>query len=147
MIPVKVEYYDDRFYLHCYNLESEQFRTYRIDRMQNIVKGNICTKKYEVPKNDYFVSSVFKPDRVETVTLKVERELLDEMLEQFGRYGSINSYSDDENVYIRVYAGINRQFYLWLLKYGDRVEIVSPSDARDEFTEIIRKIYEKYFQK
>lgn len=144
IVPVKVEYYDDRFYLHCYNLESEQFRTYRIDRMQNIVTGDICTEKYEISKNDFFVSSVFKPERVDTVTLKVERELLDEMLEQFGKHGSINSYSDDEKVYVRVCAGINKQFYLWLLKYGDRVEIVSPTDARKEYFEVVKKIFEKY---
>lgn len=146
-VPVKVEYFDDKFYLHCYNLESEQFRLYRIDRMKNIVIGEKCPQSYSVPKNNFFVSSVFKPDRADTVTIKAERELLDEMLEQFGEYGTVVPSSDDENVYIRVYAGINKQFYLWLLKYGERIEIISPDEARKEYEEIVRKIYEKYIQK
>lgn len=39
MIPVKVIYFDDRFYLKCMNAETEQIRTYRIDRMKNIRAG------------------------------------------------------------------------------------------------------------
>ncbi|MCI6561606.1 MAG: WYL domain-containing protein, partial [Ruminococcus sp.] len=35
MIPVKVIYFEERFYLKCMNTETLQIRTYRIDRMIN----------------------------------------------------------------------------------------------------------------
>ena len=41
LIPVKVVFFNNRFYLKCYNEETEAWRTYRIDRMKNIESGEV----------------------------------------------------------------------------------------------------------
>ena len=146
MIPVRVVYFDEHFYLRCFNEENEQFRTYRIDRMKDIVSGGKSRKKIpEEKKYEGFVADMFAPDRFEYITMRVKRYLLDEMLEQLGEYGSFRDDTDNpDSVLVRAYVGINDRFYLWVLKYGEGVEIVEPTDIRKSFTEFLQKISKMY---
>lgn len=146
MIPVRVVYFDEHFYLRCFNEENEQFRTYRIDRMKEIEGGKRSRKKIpDDEKYDGFVADMFAPDRFVYVTMRVKRYLLDEMLEQLGEYGS---FSDDKKnpdcVLVRGKIGINDRFYLWVLGYGEAVEITSPVDVRKEFVKKLKKITKMY---
>ena len=146
MIPVRVVYFDDHFYLRCFNEENEQFRTYRIDRMKDIVSGGKSRKKIpEEKKYEGFVADMFAPDRFEYVTMRVKRYLLDEMLEQLGEYGSFRDDNDNpDSVLVRAYVGINDRFYLWVLKYGEGVEVIEPADTRKNFMEFLQKISKMY---
>ncbi len=146
MIPVRVVYFDEHFYLRCFNEENEQFRTYRIDRMKDIVAGKKSRKK-DPDDNKYngFVADMFAPDRFEYVTMRVKRYLLDEMLEQLGEYGSFSDDTDNaDSVLVRARVGINDRFYLWVLKYGEAVEITAPKDIRKEFAKKLEKISKMY---
>ena len=146
MIPVRVVYFDEHFYLRCFNEENEQFRTYRIDRMKDIVSGGKSRKKIpEEKKYEGFVADMFAPDHFEYVTMRVKRYLLDEMLEQLGEYGSFRDDNDNpDSVLVRAYVGINDRFYLWVLKYGEGVEVIEPADTRKNFMEFLQKISKMY---
>lgn len=50
LIPVKVVFFNNRFYLKCYNEETVAWRTYRIDRMKNIESGEVS--RYLLPKEE-----------------------------------------------------------------------------------------------
>jgi predicted DNA-binding transcriptional regulator YafY len=146
LIPVRVVFFNNRFYLKCYNEETEAWRTYRIDRMKDIEGGEVS--KCHLPKeekSDGFVIDMFEPEYFENVTLRVKRFLLDDMMEHFGEYASISRYSDDGNsVNISVRVGINKRFYLWVMKYGDGIELLSPSKVRSEFLSEVRKMLSAY---
>ena len=77
--------------------------------------------------------------------MSVKRYLLDEMLEQLGKYGD---FSDDKEnrdwVIVRAKIGVNDRFYLWVLKYGDGVEILEPTEIRNNFCENLKKITKMY---
>ena len=145
-IPVRVVYFNERFYLRCWGEQAGEFRTYRVDRMKDITGGDVSSKKIPPePQYDGFVADVFPPERFETVTFRVKRYLLDEMLEQLGeKASSRDDFSDPEYAVIRARCGINRQFCLWVMRYGDAIEVVSPTDVRGAvLTEIdnLRKNY------
>ena len=146
LLPVRVIYFDERFYLRCYNEETEAWRTYRIDRMKDIEKGNVS--RHRIPKEtkqEGFVTDMFEPEYYETVTLKIRKYLLDDMMEHFGEYASIIRHTDDgESVNISVRVGINRRFYLWVMKYGDGIELLSPSNLRADFLTEVRKMLGAY---
>ena len=146
MLPVKVVYMNERFYLRCFNEETEQFRTYRIDRMKNIRGVEVSkTKVPPIEKYPGFVVDVFPPDRFDIVTFKVRRYLLDEMIEQLGdTVSSREDFDDPEYAVVRANCGINRQFYLWVMRYGDGLEITAPKDVRAGFADELRKVSEKY---
>lgn len=146
MLPVKVIYMNERFYLRCYNEETSQLRTYRIDRMKNIRGGEVSLVK--LPKNEKprgFIVDVFPTERFEIVTFKVRRHLLDEMIEQLG--DTVSSRDDLDNkdyAVVRANCGINRQFYLWVMRYGDGIEITAPKDIREGFAEEVKKVSQMY---
>lgn len=145
MIPVKVVYFDDRFYLKCINAETQQVRVYRIDRMKDIIGGETVNVIQKLPKYDGAVLDMFEPKYFEYVTLKVKRFLLDDMLEQFGKYAFVSEITDEpESVIIRAKIGISDSFYRWLMKYSSNIEIVSPESIRLKFLEELKKVFEIY---
>lgn len=139
MLPVRVICFNERFYLRCWGEQTQEFRTYRVDRMKDITDGGVS--KAKPPKeNKYegFVADIFPPERFETVSFRVRRYLLDEMLEQLGETASPRDDFDDPTcAVVRARCGINRQFYLWVMRYGDGVEILAPADVRAGMTEML----------
>jgi predicted DNA-binding transcriptional regulator YafY len=141
-----VVFFNNRFYLKCYNEETKAWRTYRIDRMKDIEEGEVsgCHLPKE-EKRDGFIIDMFEPEYYENVTLRVKRVLLDDMMEHFGEYASVSRYSDNGNsVNISVRIGINQRFYLWVMKYGDGIELLSPPKVRYEFLAEVRKMLGAY---
>ncbi|MBR6045137.1 MAG: WYL domain-containing protein [Ruminococcus sp.] len=146
IIPLKVLYKNERFYLHCFNLEKDMYWTYRIDRMRNIRSGEVSRKKLPpLEKYDGFVPDVFKPERFDTVTFKVRRYMLDEMIEQLGdTVSSREDFEDPGYAIVRAKCGINKQFYLWVMRYGDAIEITAPNDVRQGFAQELKNVSEMY---
>ena len=139
-------FFNNRFYLKCYNEETVAWRTYRIDRMKNIESGEVsrCLLPKE-EKCDGFVIDMFEPEYYENVTLRIKRVLLDDMMEHFGEYASVSRYTDDGNsVNISVRVGINQRFYLWVMSYGDGIELLSPVKTRSEYLAEVRKMLGAY---
>ena len=146
LLPVRVVYFNERIYLKCYNEADERWRIYRVDRMRSIVGGDIShTRLPKEKKPEGFVTDMFEPEYYETVTLKIRKYLLDDMMEHFGEYASIIRHTDDgESMSISVRVGINRRVYLWVMKYGDGIELLSPSNLRADFLTEVRKMLGAY---
>ncbi len=147
MVPLQVIFFEDRFYLKCMNTETEQIRTYRVDRMKNISGGEKTRIRPKLPKYDGVVLDMFEPDYFEHITLRVQRFLLNDMLEQFGDFASVrDDFDDSDYIIVKVRIGINDRFYRWAMKYGSSIEIVAPQKLREQFqkelTDVL-KIYQK----
>ena len=114
--------------------------------MKNIKCGEISkVKPPKIEKYQGFVVDVFPPKRFETVTFKIKNYLLDEMIEQLGdTVSSREDFDDPEYKIVRASCGINTQFYLWVMRYGDAVEITAPKDIRQEFAQELKKVSDKY---
>lgn len=152
LLPVRVVYFNERIYLKCYNEADERWRIYRVDRMRSIVGGDVShTRLPKEKRPEGFVTDMFEPEYFEYVTLKVKRYLLDDMLEHFGDYASISPYSEtDESVTITVHVGVNQRFFLWVMSYGDGIELLSPVKTRSEYLAEVRKMlgaYPEYSQR
>ncbi len=145
MVPVKVVYFNERFYLRCVNAETGDLRTYRIDRMKNIRGGEVHRGKHEIPKPDGVVLDMFEPEYFTHVRLRVHRVLLDDMLEQFGDYASVSEDAPGSDcVIVTVKIGIGHGFFRWVLKYGEKVEILEPSDVRQRFCALLHDVCAMY---
>ncbi len=145
MIPCKIVYYNERFYLKCMDEATERPRTYRIDRMRDIIGGEQAKKKVSLPTYDAAVLDIFEPEEQRTVRLRVKRVLLDDMLEQFGQYASLRgSDTGTDTVELNVRVGISHGFYRWLMKYGSDVILLSPADIRSRFAAMVKQVAEAY---
>ena len=145
MLPVSVIYFHDRFYLKCFNETEGNWRIYRVDRMKNILGGEVSSCQLPPDeKYDGFVTDMFAPEYFTSVTLRVKKYLLDEMRENFGDFATIISDTDNNYVRIHVRVGINHKFYLWLMQYGSGVELVSPAKERTKYLDEVRKMLGAY---
>ncbi|MBR0484240.1 MAG: WYL domain-containing protein [Oscillospiraceae bacterium] len=144
MIPCKVIYFNERFYLKCLEEASQNIRTYRIDRMKRITAGEQTAVKAFLSRPDGVVLDIFEPEEFTFITLKIKRFLLDDMLEQFGRYASVLDSDSPETVLIRAKIGIGHGFYRWVMKYGSDMEIIAPEHVRAEFAEKLCAVAELY---
>lgn len=147
LIPCRVVYFNERFYLKCLDEETGTPRTYRIDRMRSITAGDKFRRKAALPEPEGVVLDIFEPERFAYVTLRVKRILLDDMLEQFGKYAFVREDKTSPAwVEVQVKIGICPSFYRWVMRYEADMEIVAPADIREEFLQTlegVRKIYEK----
>lgn len=145
IIPVTVVYFHEHFYLQCFNEADGKWRTYRVDRMKDIQGGDKSSVKLpKEEKVDAFVTDMFAPDYYEHITLRVKRYLLDDMIENFGDLALVRDDETEGYVRINVKVGINRKFYLWLMKYGDGVELIAPAKERADFLDEVRKMLANY---
>ena len=146
MLPVKVIYFNERFYLRCLNEETGELRTYRVDRMKSITGGEVSKAKVpKLTKPEGFVADMFPPERFETVSLRVKRYLLDEMLEQLGDLAAVrDDFDDPDCAVVRARFGINRQLMLWFMRYGDGIEILSPESVKEQFIAEVEKVASLY---
>lgn len=145
LIPCEVVYSHERFYLKCFSEETQARRVYRIDRMKGIEVGEKSTLRPKLPKPKGAVIDIYEPEHYAVIRLRVKCALLDDMLEQLGRYAAVRPDStDSDTVIIRASIGISFDFYHWVLKYGSDVEILSPEDVRQTFIEKLTRIIQQY---
>lgn len=147
-VPKKIYYYNDRYYLIGFN-ENKEKRHYRIDRIYKIIlkefhknNENIELKNYGLKNFDMFGS-----EKVEVIELKINKNLINSVIEKFGDKVDIHKCLEDDNYYIfSSKVGINRGLVRWILKQGDEVEIIHPPyliEKVKEEIEKMKKIYEK----
>lgn len=144
MIPVRVVYFDGRFYLRCVNEETGAERTYRIDRMRDIREGGKAKRAAKLSHPDGVQLDMFQPERYAAVTFRADRVLLDDMLEHFGKYADVQPDDDPQRVRIRVRIGIGPSFYRWVMGYGSQLEVLAPADIRSEMQRCIRQTLALY---
>ncbi len=146
VLPVRVVYFHDKFYLKCFDVQNDQFRTYRVDRMNEITGGDVYDKPLpKEHKHNAFIADMFPPDYFDTVTLRIKKFLLDEMIEQLCSYASVREdFDDPEYDVVHARVGVNRQFFLWIMSYGDGVEILSPVKVKEQFIEELKKVCSQY---
>ncbi|MDE6834979.1 MAG: WYL domain-containing protein, partial [Ruminococcus sp.] len=140
MIPLKVILFSARYYLKCFDIESQQFRTYRIDRMKNICTGGRAGRIPTLPEYKGAVLDMFQPEYFEMVRLRVRSFLMDDMIEWLGIDANIRKDMDNSDyIIINAVVGISKGFYRWVMKYGDSMEILSPAEVRNNFISELHK--------
>ncbi|MCQ2416972.1 MAG: WYL domain-containing protein [Oscillospiraceae bacterium] len=144
LIPLQVVYMNNRFYLRCADTDQQKLRTYRIDRMKNIVGGEAFTKRIAIPKPEGVILDMFEPEYYESVRLRVKRFLLDDMLEQMGNFASVREDTEPNWVQVAVRIGINGSFFRWVMRYGADVELLAPESLRSQFCEYLQETLQLY---
>lgn len=146
LLPVNISFQDKHYYLKCYRKIDDTWLIFRIERMREIVSGNVMKRR--PPKTEkpfYFSADMSEPERNTIVTLKVKLSIVNDLLERFGEYAAYSPCREDKGFGIlTVRAGINKSFYLFLLGCGSGVELLSPPEIRAEYLTEVRKMLGAY---
>lgn len=148
--PYQLLINDGHYYLLAYDDRAKDMRTYRVDRMKEVdFTGEPREGEEEFRKIDFrtYTQRVFSMYGGEQkhVRLRFINPLLDTVVEKFGTKNASYCKTDDKKHFtVATDVEISDQFFGWLLGFGKRVKIVSPSDVMEQFKAYLDKIRGMY---
>ncbi len=140
-----------KYFLICNYDKYDTLNNYKLDRIANIeileeeVKPITALPRYEngLDITTYVNENVYMfGDKSITAELKLSHEwVIDILVEWFGDNVRI---TEKDGEYFATVKATEGSIIVWALQYGDCVEILSPTDARQRMKDIIEKMYNKY---
>ena len=80
------------------------------------------------------------------VSLRSIMSQLDAFIEQFGTKDVMYKALDDHHFKMTATVDVSRQFFAWLMRFGKRVQILSPDTVKQHFIDYldeVRAVYSK----
>lgn len=137
--PYALIWKNDHYYLVCNNSKYDNLMNLRLDRIR---KPQIINKSYrhfsEVSEYRYnfdsadYASKMFNmfSGKTEDITLLCHLDIREEMMDRFG--AKIPLTAVDENHFSTVVkAAVSDGFISWIMQYGDKLKVTSPSHVID----------------
>lgn len=147
--PYKLIINDGNYYLLAFDENSQQIRTYRVDRMKAINRlgtpreGAEAFAAIDMKTYTQRTFSMFGGER-ERVSIRFVSSLLDTAVERFGRYNVSYSRSDDHHFNVSADVEISDQFFGWLCGFGTKAKLFSPNSVVEQYKEYLQKILSRY---
>lgn len=147
--PYKLIINDGNYYLLAFDDNSQQIRTYRVDRMKAINRlgtpreGAEAFAAIDMKTYTQRTFSMFGGER-ERVSIRFVSSLLDTAVERFGRYNVSYSRADDHHFNVSADVEISDQFFGWLCGFGTKAKLFSPNSVVEQYKEYLQKILSKY---
>ncbi|MEE0913615.1 MAG: WYL domain-containing protein [Ruminococcus sp.] len=139
---------DENYYLIAYDSESEMIKHYRVDKMESIQiakderEGMKSFEKFDIAGYTKGVFSMFGGEEA-CVELSVDNGLIGVIVDRFG--SDIFIKEESENTFVvTVKVMLSPQFYAWVFGLGDKIKILSPKRAVDEYREKLKRLTEAY---
>lgn len=139
---------DENYYLVAYDASENDVRHYRVDKMTKISvldtrrEGADGFKNFDMGIYSKKTFGMYRGAE-ETVTIRCENSLAGVMIDRFGE--DITMYtidSDHFEIVVRVY--ISPLFLTWLMNFGTKIKIISPSHVIDDFIHTAREALVQY---
>lgn len=152
--PYQIVANNGRFYLICNTDKHDNISHYRIDRMTDV---RMLTEKIKpmkqvpevahglnLPKHMAEHIYMFSGEGVDVVML-AEKHLMSQLVDWFGTDFRI---MEDKNDMLKIRVKVNPEaMKYWALQYGPYVEVLQPSNLRDEIAANVRLMNKKYNRK
>lgn len=141
---------DENYYLVAFDESADMIKHYRVDKMDNIKladekrAGKAVYEKLDISRYTNSVFSMFGGTETE-VTLSVDNSLVGVIADRFGSDIFISKESET-NFKVSVRVMLSPQFYAWLFGLGDKVRILSPSEAVEKYNEQLNEILMVYLK-
>ncbi|MBR3844632.1 MAG: WYL domain-containing protein, partial [Clostridia bacterium] len=153
--PYGLLWYDDRYYLIGNNEKYDNLMHLRVDRMHKVEMTNEPYRSFEEVSHyrnffdiaDYAgkLSNAFSGEPV-TMELCCKEELLESVLDRFGKDVPVRKGTKEGRFLVRVKAAMSDGLVHDILNYGDGVEVVSPGVLRQKVAGTVDKLYSIYAQ-
>lgn len=147
--PYRLLISDGNYYLLGFDDSKQAMRTYRVDRMKDVRcigaprEGKEAADAIEISKYSQQCFSMFGGETTR-VRVQFENELLDTMIDRFGKSGAQYAPVDDEHFEITAQVRVSDMFFSWVCGFGKRAKIVYPEHIIDEFAAFLDGIKSVY---
>ena len=143
--PRYIVYADSKAYMIITSPHHEGFAHYRLDKVADAIILNEKSERlpkdmdaYEYARNKLFMYS----GEMETVTLKCDEKIMDQMIDIFGTEMNV-VFGDDGFFTINVRTSETGALYL-AQQFMEYIEILSPAELREQFKANLKKAIRKY---
>lgn len=145
----------DHYYLVANNPKYDNLLHLRIDRMRNVETVENSTVRPFSEVSDYteffdvadYSKRIFNmfSGETEDIELHCSVEILEQILDRFGDSVPLREdFENEEMFFVRVKCAISDGLISWLMQFGDKAEIVSPAELREEVKTRAMSIFEMY---
>ena len=146
--PYALLWDNGNYYLYAYT-DKGNFRTFRIDRMENISHpllaerdGEKEFKSSQITSKEYKVFQMYHGDQMK-VRVRFSNHLADAVIDQFGK--SVLLIPDGEKHFIATLpVEISPPFFSWISTFGKGAKVLHPEEAVNKMREFISKLTEMY---
>lgn len=146
--PISLTWDDENYYLITYKSKYESFAHYRVDKMDSIDilddSRVMPPEKFDLSKYAKSVFSMYGGEETE-VTIQFENGLVGVVFDRFGTEIPI-SKKDETHFTFTVKVAVSPHFLTWIMSFGKRAKILSPSYMAEEMRKLaseVKEIYEK----
>ena len=146
--PYALLWDNGNYYLYA-RTDNGNFRTFRVDRMENISQPLLSEREGEkefqskqITNREYKVFQMYHGDQM-NVRVRFSNHLADAVLDQFGK--SVMLIPDDEKHFIATLpVEISPPFWAWISTFGKGAKVLYPEAAVNKMREFIGKLNEMY---
>ncbi len=145
--PLRLVWDDENYYLVALDEQSGELRNLRVDKMQSVtvtdtaISDEARDEAKRLPDYSAGVFGMFGGDEV-TVTLDCTEDLAAVIIDRFGSEHTFIPHKDGFTVSLPVV--VSPVFFAWVMSFGGRMRIISPSSVRQEFVQALQTIMEGY---
>ncbi len=146
--PWKLTWDDENYYMVAYDEDAEVIKHYRVDKMVDVSLtetdrvGKELFEKMNIVEYSKKTFGMFAGEE-KTVRLRCNNSMIGVIVDEFGTDVSIRK-EDENHIVARMDVAVSPQFFGWLAGLGDRIEIISPSDVREEYRTYLANIVSRY---
>lgn len=151
--PLALIYSNDYYYLVAYNEKHDDLVHYRVDRMRALMctdkraLSNDKTRSFDVTEYLGCAFGMYRGQR-HVVTLLVREDAMSGMVDRFGKNlrATLAKDQPEEERWARVSATVMESpaFFSWLVQFGNRVRIESPSSLAKRYAAYLEDIARAY---
>lgn len=146
--PWKLTWDDENYYLIAFDEKANHIKHYRVDKMQNVTvtenprEGKKLFDEMDMVEYDKKTFGMFSGTE-KTVRLLCHKSMIGIMVDKFGTDVAMRPEGEN-HVMVRVDVAVSPQFFGWLAGLGERVQIASPEEVKEEYRNHLVKILDIY---
>lgn len=149
--PYALIWKNDKYYLVCNKSSHDNLMNLRLDRIRDIMildsparPVGECSeyKNYDAADYSAKMFNMFTGS-VETVTLKCDLDLREQILDRFGPSVPLTA-TDVDHFKTDVQVAVSDGFVSWIMQFGDMIEVLSPASLAELVRDKAQKIAAVY---
>lgn len=138
--PYALFWDDENYYVIAHHHKYDDISNFRIDRMDNVEMTDKdiipCPSSFDIGDYARKTFSMFRGPE-ERVRLKLKNNLINVILDKFGKDVYIDRL-DDDHFQVSITVCVSTSFFGWLFQFGDDARIIHPPHVAEKYQERAR---------
>lgn len=144
LIPYALLYENQRYYCIGYSSKHNNFSHYRVDKMDQVISLDDFNEKKNFNLSRYKTTNFnMTLGQIENITLEFDLSLTNIVFDTFGQDVFIQKVSPTTFT-INLSTTLSSNFIGWLLQFGKKVKVLSPSSLIEDIKRLIDEVQEVY---